>query len=67
MCVFYYMASWLGLMISLPVLEAAGVCQCVGGMWGRLDAVRQDVGEDLLEQDYPTIFGERASWSSDHS
>lgn len=37
------------------------------GMWGRLGAVRQDVGEDLLEQDYPTIFGESASWSSDHS
>lgn len=36
-------------------------------MWGRRGAVRQDVGEDLLEQDYPTIFGESASWSSDHS
>lgn len=46
------------------VLKSSG---SVRGMWGRLDAVRQDVGEDLLEQDYPTIFGESASWSSDHS
>lgn len=43
------------------------MCVCVGGVWGRLDGVRQDVGEDLLEQDYPTIFGESADWSSDHS
>lgn len=51
------------------VLKAASVClcACVGGVWGRLDGVRQDVGEDLLEQDYPTIFGESADWSSDHS
>lgn len=49
---------------SQPCPKSSG---SVWGMWGRLDAVRQDVGEDLMEQDYPTIFGERASWSSDHS
>lgn len=46
-----------------PVLKAAGVLE---GMWRRIGAVRRGVREDLMEQDYPTIFGEGASWSSDH-
>lgn len=53
---------WLHGWVCWPVFPKSS-----GGMWGRLGAVRQDVGEDLLEQDYPTIFGESASWSSDHS
>lgn len=39
----------------------------VCGEWGRLDAVRLDGGEDLLEQDNRTFFGESTSWSSDQS
>ena len=53
-----------GLTVGFDALKASGV---QWGMRGRLDAVRRDVGEDLVEPDYPTIFGESASWNSDHS
>lgn len=57
----------VGLWWSLYPKSSESVYMDAGGMWRRLDGVRQDVGEDLLEQDYPTIFGESADWSSDHS